>query len=241
MVPALTETPPCRQRRPSRAASGKSEKQKEFIMRTNKGRQFNRHPAGVGAVMLLAAIGLAGPSQAAERSGKQVVDEVCASCHTTGVDGAPKIGDRAEWSKRASRGLANLTQNAITGVRNMPAHGGQAKLSDIEMSRAVAYMVSGGHAADTDKAYASPQTRSGEEIVRARCQDCHETGKDGAPKLGDIDAWKPRLAKGVDPLVKSAINGHNAMPARGGLADLSDAEMKSAVIHMVNQIAAPKK
>jgi cytochrome c5 len=69
----------------------------------------------------------------------------------------------------------------------------------------------------------------------------HETGKDGAPKLGDIDAWKPRLAKGVDPLVKSAINGHNAMPARGGLADLSDAEMKSAVIHMVNQIAAPKK
>lgn len=190
---------------------------------------------------ILTAVASAQPAFAAERSGKQVVDEVCASCHTSGVDGAPKIGDRAEWSKRASKGLGNLTQNAITGVRNMPAHGGQAKLSDVEMSRAVAYMVSGGHAADTDKAYASPQTRSGRQIVETRCQDCHADGKGGAPKLGDMQAWKPRLGKGVDPLVKSAINGHNAMPARGGMADLSDAEMKSAVTYMVNQIAAPKK
>lgn len=190
---------------------------------------------------ILTAVAAAQPALAAERSGKQVVDEVCASCHTTGVDGAPKIGDRAEWSKRASKGLGNLTQNAITGVRNMPAHGGQAKLSDVEMSRAVAYMVSGGHAADTDKAYASPQTRSGQQIVETRCQDCHADGKGGAPKLGDMKAWKPRLGKGVDPLVKSAISGHNAMPARGGMADLSDAEMKSAVTYMVNQLAAPKK
>lgn len=197
--------------------------------------------ASLGATLLLAALGFATPAHAAERTGKQVVDEVCASCHATGVDGAPKIGDRAEWAKRASKGLSNLTQNAITGVRNMPAHGGQAKLSDVEMSRAVAYMVSGGHATDTKKAYASPQTRSGEEIVRVRCQDCHADGKNGAPKLGDVEAWKPRLSKGVDPLVKSAINGHNAMPARGGMADLSDAEMKSAVTYMVNQIAAPKK
>ncbi len=191
--------------------------------------------------LLLVALVSTNQVQAAERTGKQVVDEVCASCHTTGIDGAPKIGDRAEWSKRASKGLSNLTQNAITGVRNMPAHGGQAKLSDVEMSRAVAYMVSDGHAADTNKAYASPQTRTGQEIVQARCQDCHAEGKGGSPKLGDIEAWKPRLSKGVDPLVKSAINGHNAMPARGGMADLSDAEMKSAVTYMVNQIAAPKK
>lgn len=193
------------------------------------------------ATILLLTLSAAHPALAAERTGKQVVDEVCASCHNTGIDGAPKIGDRAEWAKRASKGLGNLTQNAITGVRNMPAHGGQAKLSDVEMSRAIAYMVSDGHATDTNKAYASPQTRTGQQIVQARCQDCHADGKGGAPKLGDMAAWKPRLGKGVDPLVKSAINGHNAMPARGGMADLSDAEMKSAVTYMVNQIAAPKK
>lgn len=191
--------------------------------------------------LILAVTCSVGLTQAAERTGKEVVDAVCISCHASGKDGAPKIGDQAAWSQRASKGLATLTQNAITGVRNMPAHGGQANLSDIEMSRAVAYMVSGGHAVDTNKAYASPQSRSGEEIVKARCQDCHATGKNGSPKLGDVDAWKPRLKNGVDPLVKSAINGHNSMPARGGMADLSDAEMKSSVVFMVNQIAQTKK
>lgn len=192
-------------------------------------------------VALLAAAGSIGISQAVERSGKEVVDAVCAGCHATGKDGAPKIGDQAEWSKRASHGLSNLTKNAITGVRKMPAHGGQAQLSDVEMSRAVAYMVSSGHATDTAKPYASPQNQTGEEIVKHRCQDCHGTGKNGAPKIGDADAWKPRLKNGIDPLVKSAIGGHNAMPARGGMANLSDAEMRSAVIHMVNQIATPAK
>jgi len=191
--------------------------------------------------LLVVALGSSGSALAAERSGKQVVESVCVGCHAEGKDGAPKIGDQAEWSKRASKGLSNLTQNAITGVRNMPAHGGQASLSDVEMSRAVAYMVSGGHATDTNKAYAAPQRKTGAQIVQSRCQDCHATGKEGAPKLGDMEAWSPRLKGGVDPLVKSAISGHNAMPARGGMADLSDAEMKSAVVHMVNQIAKPKK
>ena len=172
-------------------------------------------------------------AQAAERTGKEVVDTTCVACHATGKDGAPKIGDQAAWAQRAAKGLDKLTANAITGVRNMPAHGGQAALSDLEMSRAVGYMVSGGKAADTNKAYSSPNTRSGEQVVKERCQDCHADGKNGAPKLGDMAAWKPRLTKGVDPLVKSATGGHKGMPARGGMADLSDTEMKAAVEYMV--------
>ncbi|WP_428826495.1 c-type cytochrome [Azonexus sp. IMCC34842] len=173
--------------------------------------------------------------QAAERSGKEVVDSVCVACHATGKDGAPKIGDQAAWAQRAAKGLDKLTTNAIAGVRNMPAHGGQAALTDIEMSRAVGYMVSGGQAADTNKAYSSPKTRSGQLVVEERCQDCHASGKNGAPKLGDMAAWKPRLANGVAPLVKSAIGGHKGMPARGGLDNLSDAEVRAAVEFMVGQ------
>ena len=71
--------------------------------------------------------------------------------------------------------------------------------------------------------------------VEKRCTECHAEGKSGAPKLGDMNDWKPRLKNGVAPLVKSAINGHNAMPARGGLANLSDAEMKSAVEFMIGK------
>lgn len=191
---------------------------------------------------VLVALGFAAMTvDAAPRSGKEVVDTVCASCHATGKDGAPKIGDQAAWSQRAAKGLDKLTANAITGVRNMPAHGGQAKLTDIEMSRAVAYMVSGGKAVDTKKAYSAPHTHSGEQIVQERCQECHVSGKNGAPKIGDVEAWTPRLKDGVDRLVNSAISGHNSMPARGGMSNLSDAEMRAAVEFIVGKLGSNKK
>lgn len=192
--------------------------------------------AANGLLLPLMAIALSGaPAFAADRSGKEVVETVCAGCHATGKDGAPKIGDQAAWSQRASKGLDKMTQNAITGVRNMPAHGGQAALTDLEMTRAVGYMVSGGKAADAKKAVKPAKQRTGEQVVQERCQECHATGKQGAPKLGDMNDWKPRLQNGVDPLIKSAIGGHNSMPARGGLANLSDAEMKAAVEFMVSK------
>lgn len=183
-------------------------------------------------------LGLAGLSaHAADRTGKEVFDTVCAGCHVSGKDGAPKISDRAEWTKRASQGLDKLNEHAITGVRNMPAHGGQAALTDLEMTRGVAYLVSGGAAADPQKPYAPTKGRSGEQVVKERCQECHGEGKNGAPKIGDLEAWKPRLQNGVEPLVKSAIGGHKGMPARGGMASLSDAEIRAAVSHMVGQTA----
>ena len=79
--------------------------------------------------------------------------------------------------------------------------------------------------------------RSGKEVVDTVCIACHGPGKDGAPKIGDIDAWKPRLQNGVAPLVNSAIGGHKGMPARGGMASLSDAEIRAAVNCMVGQTA----
>lgn len=186
------------------------------------------------ALSLLGVIGSAGAATTPDRSGKEVVEAVCVNCHGSGKDGAPKIGDKAAWSKHASQGLNKLTENAISGIRKMPAHGGQGSLTDLEISRAIAYMVSGGAATDPNKPYSSPQHKTGEKIVAERCHECHQEGKNGAPKIGDMAAWKPRLQSGVDALVKSAIRGHNAMPARGGLANLSDADMKAAVVFMVS-------
>jgi cytochrome c5 len=189
-----------------------------------------------GLMLPLLAIALsAAPAFAADRSGKEVVETVCIGCHATGKDGAPKFGDQAAWAPRAAKGMDKLTHNAITGVRNMPAHGGQAALTDLEMTRAVGYMVSGGKAADANKVYKYAGERTGAQVVEERCQECHIAGKQGAPKLGDMNEWKPRLQNGVDRLVKSAIGGHNSMPARGGMANLSDAEMKAAVEFMVSK------
>ena len=169
------------------------------------------------------------------RSGKTVVEMVCVGCHESGKDGAPKLGDQAEWAKRASHGLGILTEHAITGIRKMPAHGKHASLSDLEMSRAVAYMVSGGKAIDPSKPYSSPSRKTGEQLVKERCYECHATGKDGAPRIGTMADWQPRLQLGVENLVTSAIRGHNAMPARAGMAELSDTELRAAVTFMLVQ------
>ena len=180
-------------------------------------------------------------AQKAERTGKQVVDSLCISCHGTGAGGAPKIGDQKAWAERESQGLTGLTKHALAGIRQMPPHGGNPGLSDAEIERAITYMVnqSGGHWAEpTNKLVKTPE-RTGEEIVQAQCIKCHGTGVGGAPRMGDRAAWIQRAKLGLDAVVRSAIKGHGPMPPRGGMADLTDTEMRSAVVYMLNYGAVP--
>jgi len=176
-----------------------------------------------------------GPASAriAALSGKQVVEAVCVKCHATGANGAPIIGDRKAWSKRASQGLTSLTQHALAGIRRMPSHGGNPNLTDVEISRAITYMVnqSGGHWIEPVSVTAAGE-RSGEQVVKGQCVKCHQDGLNGAPRIGDRQAWLPRMKNGVDYLVRSAVHGHGGMPARGGEADLTDTELKSAILYM---------
>jgi len=75
-----------------------------------------------------------------EKSGKEVVEAVCGACHGSGALGAPKIGDKAGWSSHIVHGLEHLTQNAIKGVKQMPARGGNPDLTDTEIARAIVFM-----------------------------------------------------------------------------------------------------
>jgi len=193
--------------------------------------------AALSAFAVLTALSIfVAPAQAQrkERQGKDVVDAVCSGCHLQGKDNAPRIGDVNAWSVRASQGLTALTNNAVKGIRNMPAHGGNAGVSDIEIERAITYMVnrSGGHWVEPVGGGTPAVVRTSESIVRAQCATCHESGRDGAPKIGDQAAWIPRLKRGLDPLVASAVHGHGPMPSRGGLPDLSDAEIRGAIVYM---------
>jgi cytochrome c5 len=203
---------------------------------------LNSKRTGLVAAMLL-ALAQAGLAQAADRSGKEVVDAVCAGCHLSGASGAPKIGDKAAWGKRASQGLTSLTQHALKGMRSMPAHGGRMDLTDLEIGRAVAYMVnqSGGKWKEPASAKDMAAERSGKQVVDAQCSKCHAKGDGGAPKIGDRAAWAPRMQQGIDVLVLSAIRGHGGMPARGDKADLTDGEIKAAITYMFNPAAATAK
>lgn len=199
--------------------------------------QFVRR-VGLAAVIGLAAAWLPAPvdAQRRERTGKEVVDAVCASCHASGANGAPKIGDSRAWSARSSQGLTALTDHALKGIRKMPAHGGSPGLSDIEIERAITHMVnqSGGHWVEPLGGATPAVVRTGEQLVQMQCSKCHKEGLNGAPRIGDRAAWTPRLKNGLDALVKSAVHGHGAMPARGGIADLSEAEIQGAVVYMFN-------
>jgi len=73
--------------------------------------------------------------------------------------------------------------------------------------------------------------KSGEEVYKAQCVACHDTGAAGAPKLGDTAAWAPRLATGFEALWNSALKGKNAMAAQGG-GDHNDIEIARAVVYL---------
>jgi len=118
----------------------------------------------------------------------------------------------------------------------MPAHGGNPNLTDTEVERAITYMVnqSGGHWTEPVSRTTKAPERSGKAIVEAQCVKCHGTGVGGAPKIGDRADWTPRVTQGLDVVVRSAIHGHGAMPPRGGMADLTDGEIRSAIVYMFN-------
>ena len=83
--------------------------------------------------------------------------------------------------------------------------------------------------------------QSGEAVYTAICAACHATGAAGSPKFGDAAAWGTRIAQGYDTLVKHAVDGIRAMPAKGGNPDLDDVEVARAVVYMANKGGAKFK
>jgi len=73
--------------------------------------------------------------------GKSVYDSTCAACHTAGVAGAPKTGDKGAWATRIKAGMEALYTTALKGKGAMPPKGGNPGLADGDVKAAVDYMV----------------------------------------------------------------------------------------------------
>ncbi|MEY3724696.1 MAG: hypothetical protein RLZZ365_631 [Pseudomonadota bacterium] len=73
-------------------------------------------------------------------SGELTYQQVCASCHTPGVAGAPKLGDKAKWAALIKEGQVQLTAHGYVGVRGMPAKGGKPDLGVGDFAASVVYM-----------------------------------------------------------------------------------------------------
>jgi cytochrome c5 len=211
---------------------GKSENDTDVISRIKP----------VGQVVIAAP---AGPKGAL--TGEQVYQQVCKTCHEGGLAGAHKLGDQAAWAKVIAQGEKLTVEHAIKGIRAMPAKGGNPDLEDVEVQRGVVFMVNKAGAAWKEPAVpavaamppvTADSNRTGAQVVAATCGQCHQTGEGGAPRIGDRAAWTKRVKDGYSVVVQSALRGHAGMPARGGLAELSDVEVRRAVEYMMNSGAA---
>ncbi|MBI4936934.1 MAG: c-type cytochrome [Nitrosomonadales bacterium] len=84
------------------------------------------------------------PTAAAQQFEKQAYDKACASCHNTGVGGAPKLGDPNDWRAPVAAGMARLYKSALEGTpKGMPAKGGieGRNFTNSEIQAVVDFMV----------------------------------------------------------------------------------------------------
>ncbi len=208
----------------------------------------------------------AAPAAAASSDpGKSTYDSVCFACHAQGIAGAPKYGDVAAWEKPRRAGPRHpgaarhrrfhRPGGHDAGARwqpdpdRRPGHG-RGGIHDGRRRRQEGGRRRTGRgprrgagrrcAGRADAAAAAPAVADagkGKATYDAVCFVCHTPGAAGAPKFGDKAAWEPRIAKGIDVLHGSAINGFmgsaGMMPPKGGRPDLADADVKAAVDYMV--------
>lgn len=92
-----------------------------------------RHSTGLVFVMAFLSPALAS-------SGESTYKAVCIACHTTGVAGSPKLGDKKAWSARIAEGQSVLTAHAYVGLGAMPPKGGKPDLPLEDFAAAVVYM-----------------------------------------------------------------------------------------------------
>lgn len=80
------------------------------------------------------------------------------------------------------------------------------------------------------------QLLAGEEIAKKNCKVCHAQGINGAPIIGNIKMWGPRIEKGREALVLNALNGNGLMPAKGGNESITKEEINLVVGYFLAEL-----
>lgn len=99
------------------------------------------------AGLVLAACAHRGDNAVTDTGPTEMIDgeaaymENCAGCHETGMMGAPREGQPADWEGRSNLWQAVLMEHAKTGYFEMPAKGGKSDLPDEVVNAAAEFML----------------------------------------------------------------------------------------------------
>ncbi|EIJ36215.1 c-type cytochrome [Thiothrix nivea] len=147
-------------------------------------------------------------------------------------DAAQAAGDAAGQAMDAAKEAAG---DAAQAAGDAAQAAGDAAAQAVDATKEAAGDAAQAAGDAAQQAAAPAGAVDGEKVYRGLCFSCHDAGVAGAPKLADKAAWEPRIATGNDAMYTSALNGKNAMPAKGGNPALSEDEVKAAVDWMVAQ------
>lgn len=165
----------------------------------------------------------------------------CYRCHEYGQRGAPMLGYEEDWEGRIELGREALIDSVISGKGLMLPKATRKLKSRETIGLMVDYMLS----TVTDRTVRdSPEMKAqvkrsmelanGLRLYGQNCFSCHNIGRNGAPRLGELKDWEGRTEQGVDTLVKHVISGHGRMIVKGGSKVESTAEIKSMVEYMLS-------
>lgn len=171
--------------------------------------------------------------------GKQVYFTACVICHQDGAMTAPLMGNAPGWYERLkTSGLTGLYRHAIHGFNFMPVKGACVTCSDNDIISAVDYILDKSltrtELLNLKTGGAAKYPANGETIYNENCAACHNEGKDGAPKIGDKQVWKPLIAENMDVLIENTVNGKKHLK-NGGCKHCKTSEVIEAIKYMVNK------
>jgi cytochrome c5 len=185
-------------------------------------------------------IGLPGLESAPTlKRGKQVYVNSCIICHQDGKMGAPLNGNGPNWYKRLkSSGLTGLYRHVIRGYNSMPVKGACVTCSDNDLIAATDYILNSSLSRSQWRDLASGREAkyptNGKDIYNENCAVCHNDGKNGAPKIGDKEAWKPLIAQNIDVLIEKTLSSEDH-PKNGGCKLCTTGELIEAIKYIVSQ------
>lgn len=147
------------------------------------------------------------------------------------------IGGEATSSAAAPAVVAaqQAVKDAMDRAKSMATEAANTASAAASTATSTATAALSGAMATQAPAAAATTGRAGSDVYNSGCVACHATGAANAPKLSDKPAWEPRAASGFTALLQNVTKGKGAMPPRGGLMSLSDADIGNAIRYMLKE------